>query len=223
MNSKTSLKYIKTGKGYGQGGTRYAENDLNYTNESASKTIDIDKEFAKLDGWKQYEGYYSGALVAPTDGIQPRVGRPFVVSISGSVDLEDSSTFISGSDLILAWSYANGVDSSDGYICRIPYGTFKRNTDFTVDTTNESVTATDVIGHHKGVIAISGSYPTGVGAQVSSDNLIVPKVKTLSLVTDPGNTTKYEEVYDSASIDIRNGEVTVYSDINSPLYLVLIY
>lgn len=55
----------------------------------------------------------------------------------------------------------------------------------------------------------------------SNPNLYLPKVKTYSLVL--GRTAQFEEVYDSASIDISTGQVTVYSNSNSPTYLVVIY
>lgn len=50
-------------------------------------------------------------------------------------------------------------------------------------------------------------------------NLIIPRVKTYSQVENGD----YEETYDSAKININDGTVTVYSNINDPAYLVVIY
>ena len=46
-----------------------------------------------------------------------------------------------------------------------------------------------------------------------------PKVKTYSKTT---TSNVFEEVYDSATINILTGEVTVYSDVDTPEYLVVI-
>lgn len=46
-----------------------------------------------------------------------------------------------------------------------------------------------------------------------------PRVKTYSLVS--GN--QWEETYDSPAIDISTGNVTVYSNVNTPKYMVIIW
>ena len=197
VDSKTNLTYLKSGK-------TYNNSEAGYTAESNSPVVDVDKEFFKLKNWKKAEGYDSNVDLT-------KMGRPFAISISNS-----SSSSISGVDVSLVWS----GDSTNGYTCKIPYGTFYQNSDGTVNQSNETENTTETIGHHKGAIAVDGNYPTGVGFSGSSNNLIVPRVKTYSKMSTDND---YEEVYDSASINIRNGEVTVYSDVNSPLYLVLIY
>lgn len=65
--------------------------------------------------------------------------------------------------------------------------------------------------HKKGKIAS--------GKRGFTSDTYVPRVKTYSLVSG----TKFEEVYDSAVIDISTGNVTVYSNTNTPNYMVVIY
>lgn len=56
----------------------------------------------------------------------------------------------------------------------------------------------------------------GKGANYSN---YFPRVKTYSFVS--GN--QWEETYDSPAIDISTGNVTVYSNANTPRYLVIIW
>lgn len=65
--------------------------------------------------------------------------------------------------------------------------------------------------HKKGKIAS--------GKRGFTSDTYVPRVKTYSWVYG----TQFEEVYDSAVIDISTGNVTVYSNINTPNYMVVIY
>lgn len=80
--------------------------------------------------------------------------------------------------------------------------------------------------HKKGFInSESGFYPGEVGWDASTAKaLIVPQVKTYSLsgTASAGNIV-FEEVYDSANINVQTGEVILYSELNTPVYLVLIY
>lgn len=58
----------------------------------------------------------------------------------------------------------------------------------------------------------------GKGKRANYSNYF-PRVKTYSLVS--GN--QWEETYDSPTIDISTGNVTVYSNLNTPKYLVVIW
>lgn len=58
----------------------------------------------------------------------------------------------------------------------------------------------------------------GKGKRANYSNYF-PRVKTYSLVS--GN--QWEETYDSPAIDISTGDVTVYSNVNTPKYMVIIW
>lgn len=58
----------------------------------------------------------------------------------------------------------------------------------------------------------------GKGKRANYSNYF-PRVKTYSLVS--GN--QWEETYDSPAIDISTGNVTVYSNANTPKYMVIIW
>lgn len=58
----------------------------------------------------------------------------------------------------------------------------------------------------------------GKGKRANYPNYF-PRVKTYSLVS--GN--QWEETYDSPAIDISTGNVTVYSNLNTPKYMVIIW
>lgn len=58
----------------------------------------------------------------------------------------------------------------------------------------------------------------GKGKRANYSNYF-PRVKTYSLVS--GN--QWEETYDSPVIDISTGNVTVYSNVNTPKYMVIIW
>lgn len=58
----------------------------------------------------------------------------------------------------------------------------------------------------------------GKGKRANYSNYF-PRVKTYSLVS--GN--QWEETYDSPAIDISTGNVTVYSNVNTPKYMVIIW
>lgn len=78
--------------------------------------------------------------------------------------------------------------------------------------------------HRKGYIKSTGGYYPDEAGWTANGALIVPQVKTYSLVGTPSNgNVLFEEVYDSAIINVNTGDVTVYSDSKTPAYLVLIY
>lgn len=58
----------------------------------------------------------------------------------------------------------------------------------------------------------------GKGKRANYSNYF-PRVKTYSLVS--GN--QWEETYDSSAIDISTGNVTVYSNANTPKYMIIIW
>lgn len=75
-------------------------------------------------------------------------------------------------------------------------------------------------GEKSATIEYSNYRGTGHYRGCLRDNLYLPKVKTYASI-DSSN-TKFEEVYDSAVINISTGEVTIYSNKTPSVYLVVI-
>ena len=143
-------------------------------------------------------------------------------------------------DKLKAFTLAQGANFSSStagrpFICMITNSTDSPLKDFfSADEykkweSSTSATYQAVIkytSHKKGFIrSESGFYPDEIGWEASTAKaLIVPQVKTYSLLgtASAGNIT-FEEVYDSATINVQTGDVTLYSDLDTPAYLVLIY
>ena len=181
-------------------------------NKNLKLEKDLEVELGVFNNWKKAESglYYSKSGEEFTEGDLAafnRIGRPFLVSIgssdssqSFSVDLASGSKGVLGADV-----YTNWVPSVDGgYIARIPYKVEPWG------------------GHRKGFVK------GDLADLENKSSFIIPKVKTYSYTGQISGDINsgdigFEEVYDSAEVNIRTGEVVLRSDILDPVYLVVIY
>lgn len=108
-----------------------------------------------------------------------------------------------------------GVNSKiTPYVCCI------KTSSVTAPTSMPAFTWTGSAGNYSCTIPFSSH---GKGAIVlGSTTYYFPRVITYSPVTDNSTTANYEETYDSPAVTKANGGVTVYSNVNTLLY-VLIY
>lgn len=120
---------------------------------------------------------------------------------SDSIDGSSSASGYGNKIGQFAWVESEG----GGYECSIPFTTHQKGYIWRTLSSGEGQLEYPVEGQE-----LSDEAPT---------NLIIPRVKTYSQVEDGD----YEETYDSAKININDGTVTVYSNINDPAYLVVIY
>lgn len=177
---------------------------------------DIETELGVFSNWKKVEsGVYQnigeGSFSKGDGKVISRVGRPFLVSIASlgteqnySENLDTKANGIEGADIFTNW-VRDGL--TGGYKAVIPYK----------DDGNEWG------GHRKGFIKGSASSTSG-----SNDLFIIPRVKTyLYTGSMSGNlaagTLGFEEVSDSAEVDIRSGNITLRSETSDYVYLVVIY
>lgn len=180
-------------------------------NKNLKLEKDLDTELSVFDNWKKAE---SGLFLSDNgdefnEGDEKafsRIGRPCLVSIGGSDSKQNFSDSVNRNGVEGADIFTNWVeDENGGYIAKIPY--------------RDDVWG----GHRKGFIK-------GTLADIeSSSSFIIPKVKTYGYTGTLSNGTigsgdvGFEEVYDSAEVNIRTGEITLRSDILDPVYLVVIY
>lgn len=155
----------------------------------------LDEELDKFYGFIKSQGADSGSSSA---------GRPYVVLIGTDDGYSGNITDRIVPDETKAWSTNQNEESA--FYCDIPWAE-----------------------HRKGYIKSTGNYYPDEAGWDADKALIVPQVKTYSLGTGPSfgkplaGSVKFQEVYDSAIINVHTGEVTIYSDLNTPAYLVLIY
>lgn len=176
---------------------------------------DLDVELELFKSWKKFEaGLYEfwqiGELPTGDEKAFSRLGRPFLVSVAtvGSTqqftdpDSQPGSSGVLGADIFTNWVEDTTVG---GYVCKIPY--------------------TDEIwgGHRKGWIK-------GDISSISNGSaFIIPRIKTYNYVGNSlgllgnSNNLGFEEVYDSAEVNIRTGEITLRADLVDSVYLVVIY
>ena len=119
-------------------------------------------------------------------------------------------------NLLREWS--TSTDANGNYSVTIPFGSFE-----------DSSTGLKVVGHQKGVINVVGYTETPNPSSNpdptpdnSTSNLVVPRVRTFVKVGSGSQPNSFEEVYDSPVVNIRNGAITVYSQMNT-LRMVLVY
>ena len=173
---------------------------------------DLEIELGVFNNWKKAESglYLSKSGEEFTEGDLAafgRIGRPFLASIGSSgnsqvfsTDLASGSKGVSGADIYTNWVPAAG----GGYLAKIPYKIEPWG------------------GHRKGFI--KGSLDD----LENKSSFIIPKVKTYSYTGQISGDINsgdigFEEVYDSAEVNIRTGEIILRSDILDPVYLVVIY
>ena len=181
---------------------------------TGSKLIkDLDLELSVFDNWRKAEAGIFGNTnqdgeLELTEGdlsAFKRIGRPCLVSISnwgtGSVEfvqsLPEGKKGVTGADVFTFW-----------------------------DTESKAVikyySGSGWGGHRKGLVKLE----SGASAK---DGFIIPKVKTYvytgssSGAIGAGEGINFEEVYDSAEVNIRTGDITVRTDLKDKVYLVVIY
>ena len=161
------------------------------------------KNYKNLD--EELNKFYGFIKSQGADSGSSSAGRPYVVLIGAQPSVKNQMEV----DKVADWVKVEGEET---YRCRITWA-----------------------DHRKGYIKSTGNYYPDEAGWDADKALIVPQVKTYSLATEQWVSGEliFEEVYDSAAINVHTGEVIVSTEIinypsgapaNTPLaYLVLIY
>lgn len=162
--------------------------------------MEVKQMFLKEPKWTSKEVDAGGNPIShSTDDNTPFIAFVGKVDGTNSIANTDSSPFFSDKENIRQFNYEDLVDGK----LVIRFQDHKKGYLFRKKL-DGLFTPTD------------GSVPTG-----RYKNLIIPRVKTYSQVS--GSSTEYEEVYDSASIDVTTGDVTLTLSTAAESYLIVIY